>query len=93
MTSKDGDRIQLASISVTFENNGDCVDTEPQSITLRTENNGIANFVVMETSRWSASDIDSLVAMIRRFEAIADKFIGYSIQEETLEPKTKKKKG
>jgi hypothetical protein len=69
---------------VTFWNDGDCADYESQSITLRSESNGVGNFVVMETKKWSASDVDSLVAMLRKFEAIAGGFLGDDLKAEDL---------
>jgi len=79
-----GDKIYLAGISVTFLNDGDCTDPEPQEIVFKTENNGVGNFVVIETERWSASDVDALVAMVRKFASIASDFLGESLKEEEL---------
>jgi hypothetical protein len=67
------DRIYLAGISVTFWNEID--NSNSESITLKMSNNGVDNLVVMETKKWSASDVASIVSMLRKFEVVVENFI------------------
>lgn len=65
---KDGYSIGLDTVSVTYVNGGDCIDSEPQELVIKTEHNGVARFIVLETKRWAISDINDLIEVLTDFK-------------------------
>lgn len=69
---KDGYSIGLDTVSVTYVNGGDCIDSEPQELVIKTEHNGVARFIVLETNRWAISDINELIEVLSDFKRRAE---------------------
>lgn len=69
---KDGYSIGLDTVSVTYVNGGDCIDSEPQELVIKTENNGVARFIVLETNRWAISDINEIIEVLSDFKRRAE---------------------
>lgn len=67
---KDGDVIVVDDVSVTYASyDGDCVNREPQILTVSTKNNGTARFLNLKTDEvgFSISDINDLKIIIEDF--------------------------
>ncbi len=63
------DEIYIDESSITYVQNGDCSSSDIQSITLATDNNGIARYIWFKTDRWAVSDIDDLIKILKDFQA------------------------
>lgn len=66
--NKEDESIGIDTISVTYVNSGDCKETEPQELVIKTEHNGVARFIVLETKRWAISDINDLIEVLTDFK-------------------------
>ena len=67
---KDGDVIVVDDVSITYISyDGDCVDREPQTLTVSTKNNGSSRFLNIKTDKegFSISDINDLKIIIEDF--------------------------
>jgi uncharacterized GH25 family protein len=67
---KDGE-VYVDNTSITYVQNADTCSSEVQTLKLFTENNGVARFVCLETTRWAIDDIDGLIEILKDFQARA----------------------
>jgi hypothetical protein len=70
---KDKEVIVVDAVSIEYSQSADCVshDDDIQTIRIRSENNGTARFMVLETERWAISDIDDLIILLTDFKTRA----------------------
>lgn len=62
------DEIGVDGVNIKYLNNGDCVNSEVQSLEVFTENTGVDRFIVLKTERWAISDIDELILVLVDFK-------------------------
>lgn len=62
--------VGVDDVSITYLQNGDCEDEKDnvQSLTVSTQNNGVARFITFKTERWAINDIDELIEIINDFK-------------------------
>ena len=64
------DIVMVDDVKIQYVRGADC-NSHPdayQHLTVSTENNGIARFIVLKTSRWAISDIDDIVKILEDFK-------------------------
>jgi hypothetical protein len=54
--------------TIKFEQDGDSCDNNMQFLTIRQEDAGAGPYWIMNTDRWAFSNVDELVALLRRAE-------------------------
>ena len=64
---------------LTFAQDSDCLSTEDQFLTIKTDNGGGGDFFVIETERWSFDSFDELIELFNKFKEKHEK-----IKEEKL---------
>ena len=64
---------------LTFAQDSDCLSTEDQFLTIKTDNGGGGDFFVIETERWSFDSFDELIELFNKFKEKHEK-----IKEENL---------
>jgi hypothetical protein len=53
---------------LTFAQDADCLSTEDQFLTIKTDNGGGGDFFVIETERWSFDSFDELIELFNKFK-------------------------
>jgi hypothetical protein len=53
---------------LTFAQDSDCLSTEDQFLTIKTDNGGGGDFFVIETERWSFDSFDELIELFNKFK-------------------------
>ena len=64
---------------LTFAQDSDCLSTEDQFLTIKTDNGGAGDFFVIETERWAFDSVDELIEIFNKFKEKHEK-----IKEEKL---------
>jgi hypothetical protein len=64
---------------LTFAQDSDCLSTEDQFLTIKTDNGGGGDFFVIETERWAFDSFDELIELFNKFKEKHEK-----IKEEKL---------
>ena len=54
-------------LKMTFTQDGDCMDSEEQFLTIHTKDGGWGDYYVIETKRWTFDNIDELVEVLNKF--------------------------
>jgi len=62
--------IFIDDANITYAQTGDCVNNDPQAITISAINNGVARFLNIKTEEngWSFNDIEDLEKLIDDFK-------------------------
>lgn len=57
---------RLVGSTQTFEQDGDCWVTEPQTIEIEMTDGGGGSYWVLTTERWAINDIEDLIALLEK---------------------------
>lgn len=67
------DIVAVDTVKIEYMQTADC-NSHPdafQHLNISAENNGMARFLVLKTSRWAISDIDDIIKVLQDFKARA----------------------
>ena len=68
---KDGTRVAISEIAVTFSQDGDSIEPGTQTLTIMIQDAGGGPFLILETDRWAVDSEREMNKVLGRVERLA----------------------